>query len=252
MFMLDSAMLPSVNYISLMLDDDSDLSADADAFAMKYLSDEQLSELARIRLHSPKLSRTRRRDAAFGRMVNSGANSNNTSDVSTYGLPANHVSFATKKFMEKYGLATGKHQNLDAETGAQQIVDTSYEAVPKVRDFLNRLMNDKEKNNSSLINFDSHTPQEQQSVISDTTVYRTPNKSPVRPCHSKEKASSDHTPIRVFGDSFRRKHPIRPRLAETKQADQKVLNPKLKDSRGNVAPNQILDIKRLKELPKLL
>ncbi len=252
MFMLDSAMLPSVNYISLMLDEDSDLSADADAFAMKYLSDEQLSELARIRLHSPKLSRTRKRDAAFGRMVNSGANSNDISDVSTYGLPANHVSFATKKFMEKYGLASGKHENPDAETDVHQGVDTSYEAVPKVKDFLNRLMKDRIGSNSSSFNVDLDSPDEQQSVISDTTVYRTPNKSPVRPCHSKEKASSDHTPIRVFGDSFRRKHPIRPRLAETKPSDQRGMNPKLQDSRSDAAPNQILDIKRLKELPKLL
>ena len=85
----------------MLLDRDSDTSADADALAMKYLTDEQLSELAKVRLASPMVTPQKHsRDPALDRLLRHQGKSN----VSTYGMSANHMSFATKKYLERYGL----------------------------------------------------------------------------------------------------------------------------------------------------
>ena len=86
---------------------ESDISADADALAMKYLSDEQLSQLAKLRLHTPTAARSLRRDTGLSRVFVDNAsspNSQRSSDVSTYGIPMNHMSFASRKYLKRYGL----------------------------------------------------------------------------------------------------------------------------------------------------
>ena len=51
--MYDSAMLPKINYMSMFMDQDPDMSNHVDSLAIKYLSDEQLSQLANVRIKSP-------------------------------------------------------------------------------------------------------------------------------------------------------------------------------------------------------
>ena len=123
---MDQLMLPRVNYMSMMLDNDSDLSADADALAMKYLSDEQLTELARLRQHSPMKSR--RHGDGLDRVFRG-------RDMSSCGVSANHMSFASRKYMERYGL-------LDADSMADDTVTTTPEVL-NVGEFLKKLAADK-------------------------------------------------------------------------------------------------------------
>lgn len=92
--MFDAAMLPKINYVSMLLDRDSDTSADADALAMKYLTDEQLSELAKLRLSQS--SARHKRDIGLDRIM--------AANTSQYATPANQMSFASKKYLERYGL----------------------------------------------------------------------------------------------------------------------------------------------------
>ena len=82
----DAALLPRIHYASLLLDCDADLSADADALAVKYLSDAQLAQLARGQAAQ---GQTRGRPTGFS-------------------PPASkHMSFASRRYMERYGLLGG-------------------------------------------------------------------------------------------------------------------------------------------------
>ena len=139
---LDQLMLPHVSYMSMMLDSDSDLSVDADALAMKYLSDEQLTELARLRQHSPRKS-SRRRGDGLDRVFRDG-------NVSSCG--ANHMSFASRKYMERYGLLEGTASDNGAQSGA-----TTPEVL-NVGEFLRKLAADKSYLSSVCSHRDDATP----------------------------------------------------------------------------------------------
>ena len=85
----DPALLPKINYVSMMLDKDSSVDGSmTDELAMKYLNDEQLTELQRVCRHSP--------DKAGG------------VDMLMAQTPSTpnkkHMSFASKKYLERYGL----------------------------------------------------------------------------------------------------------------------------------------------------
>lgn len=85
----------------MMLDNDTDVSAEADALSMKYLSDEQLTELAKIRIHSS--ARSTNPNQGLDTILNS-PSGNTKSNVTLYGIPSNHMSFASKEYLERYGL----------------------------------------------------------------------------------------------------------------------------------------------------
>ena len=266
-------MLPRINYTSLMLDSDSDVSADADALAMKYLSDDQLAELAKLRLHSPsaKSARGHRTDIGLERLLNS---KNPSPGVSMYGMPANNMSFATKKFLEKYGLATGIKSDVETslydagETTVDTVNDdhyatnTSLHDVKNVKDVLHKLVHRRFLENGSFcevandkansyysreLTCENPIGNRQYSTTSDTTQYRTPEYTEHE---TYEKASSDHTPVRVFDESFRRRHQVRP------LGPQDIIKPMNRTESANQDDQkpvrQILDIERLKGLPKLL
>ena len=294
-------MLPHINYTSLMLDSDSDVSADADALAMKYLSDEQLAQLAKLRLQSPKSTRGRMQDIGLERLLNN-TTLGPSPGISIYGMSANNMSFATKKFLEKYGLAAGAKLEVDntSDNIDESFVDTAredHEATntsihdgKNVKDVLHRLVHHKFLANGSFCEVNTESPEmgderradqsccsncssnssrqgesrshqfpsrdddfrrlcdRQYSTTSDTTQYRTPEHT-----HNHddeyEKASSDHTPVRVFDESFRRRHQARP------LGPQNLLIPDGKNESPTHAKKtgrQILDIERLKGLPKLL
>lgn len=288
----------------MMLDRDSDTSADADALSMKYLSDEQLSELARLRLSS---SHNTQRNSGLDRVVASSQRS--TPEITTYGLPANHMSFATKKYMERYGL-TKDQQDQDNTTSDNTTYnntteDASEPSALNVRDFL-RTLADRSLELSRLsdpldqtlqaspkvagnclsrdtslqgmpLNYysdgdsfhiqgkPSSTPADRRpSVISDTTPNRTPHKTPVRrPRTHKHRPTnvSDTTPARVFEQRQRHNDsdpfPAQDVDSETQQKFAAYLAVGGDNARPSQAPQQkavgmVLDIERLKELPKLL
>ena len=304
LFMLDQSMLmlPRINYTSLMLDSESDVSADADALAMKYLSDEQLSELAKLRLQSPKSTRGRAQDIGLERLLNN-TTLGPSPGVSMYGMSANNMSFATKKFLEKYGLAAGVKPDVDntsdnlnvsfVETTQEdnEATNTSLHDAKNVKDVLHRLVHQKFLANGSfceISNDDQEMEDERRadqsccsncsssssrqgesrshqfpvrdddcgglrqcSTTSDTTQYRTPDHTRHAHCHDDkyEKASSDHTPVRVFDENFRRRHQVRPSGPEDLlKSDGKSGS----SSQAKKSGRQILDIERLKGLPKLL
>ena len=105
---LETEFLPRVEYESLMLTDDSDLSACADQLAMKYLSDEQLSELARLKPSTQK--------RGLGRVTNPNTTLTN---------PMNHMSFATRKYMERYGLLDNASPDVSVPENGPELVNVT-------------------------------------------------------------------------------------------------------------------------------
>ena len=137
-FFLDPALLPRVQYVSMVLDNnnENDLSAEADALAMKYLSDEQLTQLAKLRLSSPagKSGGGGRRGVGreFDRILgtpcgdgNFGRRSNNST---LYG--PNHMSFASRKYLERYGLLENNTSGGGSGGGGGSNFGTPQEATP--------------------------------------------------------------------------------------------------------------------------
>lgn len=102
---LDQTFLPKINYVSMMLDScsSSEMSMSADALAMKYLSDEQLSELAKLR-SSTRPGREKVATATKGR-----------SDISMYGVQLSQMSFASQKYLERHGLLGNSSSSKESE-----------------------------------------------------------------------------------------------------------------------------------------
>ena len=315
----DTAMLPKINYVSMLLDRDSDVSADADALAMKYLTDNQLSELARLRTESPQKSRN---DSDLENVIS--ASSKWTTGTSLYANPEKNMSFASRKYLERYGLEDGPSRTSQSE-------DTTYQSegesgVLNVKQLLERLADrsrldltpdssliDGANNNTkhshkpvphhrldftcSSADFSSiqgapqtyysdsesfhilgkptstpadGVPCSADSVVSDTTPNRTPHCTPKRRPHhhmpgQHYRAADMHTPCQ---DTKAERKPLK-KCISTPNARQGTL-PSLETQQkfgaylGNNKPSwpkqnsqkptmeKVLDIDRLKELPKLL
>ena len=273
--------------MSMMLDSDSDLSVDADALAMKYLSDEQLTELARLRQTGPK--RSRRRGDGLDQVFR---------DVSS--CAANHMSFASRKYMERYGL-------LEGTSMADDTVAATTPEVLNVGEFLRKLAADKSYLSSVCSHRDDTTPANltRASYNSDPSPMLAGNlewshfSAGDSPCNfrradaglygstpadnrgSKPSASSDVTPNRTPEKCRPRRHNLRggpvellhnPPAASQKPrrvfdgnarqrgtretAADKHFGPYLCGTEDMARPRRtverVLDIERLKELPKLM
>ena len=133
--MYDVAMLPKINYMSMVMDS-ADSSGHIDSLAMKYLSDDQLSQLAQLRMTSP--SKSNDRDPVLDRVMASSTNS--SSNVTMYGMHDNNMSFATKKYMERYGLVPNSGERKEEDTSSPNVKDGNKDIL-NVKQFLEQLAN---------------------------------------------------------------------------------------------------------------
>ncbi|XP_064617151.1 SCL-interrupting locus protein homolog isoform X2 [Liolophura sinensis] len=103
---LDTTFIPKINYVSMFLDSDSDSSMEINAMAMKYLKDEQLTQMAKLRAAAcVNGAKNGRKTALLQQVLQTGAKT--TPNVTQYGMSPNDMTFATKKYMQKYGLLSG-------------------------------------------------------------------------------------------------------------------------------------------------
>ena len=290
--MFDPRLLPKINYVSMMLDSDSDLSADADSLAMKYLSDDQLAELAKMRLSGTKGKQRHKRDPALERLL-----ARADSNESTYcGISSTHMSFASKKYMERYGLLDGEGEGSRERRYEPRMeehrprpsveADDSVSVDPAIlnaKAVLERLKESSFMNggianqpcsphssghsshsstrNSNGVYTDRH---HQHSVTSDTTAYHSPNHTPQR-TRKQRAGSTSHggsdrsmesthsapgTPsaVHILNDSANTKAPHFNRDRQQFNFNQRSQSADTRPKTGG----RILDIERLKELPKLL
>jgi hypothetical protein len=260
-FFFNSILLPKVDYTSIILDSgESDLSHDADALAMKYLSDEQLSSLAQQRVIKPRHSKQ-----------------NN----SMYGIASNHMSFASRKYLERYGLAESKEKQPQARKQEIEPMLRDHPALVNVQEYLRKL-NDCSLNKSHPSDDIKQTSSEVQSYYRNA-----PNCENNFPrCHSEgesflsDQHSSDHSPPSISSDPHRHHaHLSTPTGTPTRNPRQSHASPvsvvtMRHAGGGDYTPSQtpilasqphsqlhntsppaaerVLDIERLKRLPKLL
>lgn len=120
---MDPVYLPKVNYTSVYFDRSNDVSMEADAISLKYLTDEQLTAGARQlqRLPHPVSSPVARERHVYQHQQQqqysvSTARPSADVDKSMYGINPS-MSFASRRYLERYGLAAQQQQN-SAKTAA--------------------------------------------------------------------------------------------------------------------------------------
>ncbi|XP_074640259.1 uncharacterized protein LOC141898316 [Tubulanus polymorphus] len=133
---VETAVLHKINYVSMLFDEHSetDISMQMNSLAMKYLSKEQQQQQQQQQPRSIMSSAAPScNTAALQRVRNPSTTSPN---VTLYGMSANDLSFASRKYMEKYGLMDKKTEGIVEESVAESItvLDKSYpESVPLMR-----------------------------------------------------------------------------------------------------------------------
>ena len=103
----DTTFIPKINYVSMFLDSDTDTSMEINAMAMKYLKDEQLTQLTKLQAKNRLLqgSKAGTKTAMLQKILK--AEEESTPNVTAFGMSPNDMTFATKRYMEKHGLLDG-------------------------------------------------------------------------------------------------------------------------------------------------
>lgn len=89
--------------MSMMFDSDSDSSMEINAMAMKYLKDEQLTQMTKLQTKARLAGNKGHQRVAMLRHILSD-DKEATPNVTTMGMSPNDLTFATRKYMEKHGL----------------------------------------------------------------------------------------------------------------------------------------------------
>ena len=108
----DTTFIPKINYMSMMFDSDSDCSMEINAMAMKYLKDEQLTQMMKHNARTSSMkgkNKEAQRLAMLKRVLSDDKDS--TPNVTTVGMSPNDMTFATKKYLEKHGLLNDTNVN---------------------------------------------------------------------------------------------------------------------------------------------
>lgn len=104
----DTTFIPKINYVSMFLDSDTDTSMEINAMAMKYLKDEQLTQLTKLQAKNRLLQgskKTSEKTALLQKILK--MEDDYTPNVTAVGMSPNDLTFATKKYLEKHGLIEG-------------------------------------------------------------------------------------------------------------------------------------------------
>lgn len=106
-----------------MFESDSDCSMEINAMAMKYLKDEQLTQLNKLQTQSRLKGNKDNQKANLLRQV-LGEGRDTTPDVTTMGISPNDMTFATRKYLEKYGLVNDNDSTRSGNTSESTVNDT--------------------------------------------------------------------------------------------------------------------------------
>lgn len=120
---VETTFIPKINYMSMMFESDSDCSMEINAMAMKYLKDEQLTQLNKLQTQSRLKGNKDNHKATLLRQVLSEGR-DTTPDVTTMGMSPNDMTFATRKYLEKYGLVNDNESTRSGNTSESTVNDT--------------------------------------------------------------------------------------------------------------------------------
>ena len=99
----NTTLMPHINYLSLMLGSEPDASLEINAMALKYLRDEQLTQLARLH-QSPQRAGGATNHQLLRHFLAASLNATGGSDTGRPGASSSNLSMASRKYLEKYGL----------------------------------------------------------------------------------------------------------------------------------------------------
>lgn len=105
----DTTFIPKINYVSMLLDSDTDTSMEINAMAMKYLKDEQLTQLTKLQAKNRLMQgskKTSEKTALLQKILK--MEDDSTPNVTNVGMSPNDLTFATKRYLEKHGLLGDK------------------------------------------------------------------------------------------------------------------------------------------------
>ncbi|WAR23533.1 STIL-like protein [Mya arenaria] len=111
-----------INYVSMLLDSsDTDTSMEINAMAMKYLKDEQLTQLTKLQAKNRLLQGSRKASekTALLQKILKAEENESTPNVTTVGMSPNDLTFATKKYLERHGLLEGAGDATSASDSTQ-------------------------------------------------------------------------------------------------------------------------------------
>ena len=241
----------------MLLESDNDLSSEVDALAMKYLNDEQLSELARLRLSNPHKMDHSTSSALSSLKVRNGCNS---TDTSTWG---NNISFATKKYMQRYGLVNRSSSSSDSEADDERDSNTSKANVLQfVKQLSESSLQNSSRENSCSENADASY--ENYSLQHEMTAQGDHSSSlRFQEYDYNKKQLHDQNLAEHYQDGHNKRgmHLIYDANASEPIHGRKQFSPENNQQRQvNVSPKhaksadgpRVLDIDRLRQLPKLL
>ncbi|GAB1601715.1 hypothetical protein Ahia01_000449900 [Argonauta hians] len=105
---VDCTLLPKINYISMLLESDTETSMEINSMALKYLKDEQLTQMAKLRCQNAAATTAAKANNKnfLCQIMRYGLDSSSP-DISKYGMSVNDLTFATRKYMEKHHLIEG-------------------------------------------------------------------------------------------------------------------------------------------------
>ncbi|XP_060072335.1 SCL-interrupting locus protein homolog [Ylistrum balloti] len=122
----DTTYIPKINYMSMLFDSDSDSSMEINAMAMKYLNDEQLTQMSKAHsqaAHTRGLSKGLKENQRLAMLKHVLQNDkDSTPNVTTMGMSPNDMTFATRKYMEKHGLLSESNGDSSVNT----LMDDTY------------------------------------------------------------------------------------------------------------------------------
>ncbi|OWF46210.1 SCL-interrupting locus protein homolog [Mizuhopecten yessoensis] len=125
----DTTYIPKINYMSMLFDSDSDSSMEINAMAMKYLNDEQLTQMSKAHSQAArskgltKGAKENQRLAMLKHVLQNDKDS--TPNVTTMGMSPNDMTFATRNYMEKHGLLS--ETNGDSTNSGNTMIDNTYQ-----------------------------------------------------------------------------------------------------------------------------
>ncbi|KAL8584582.1 hypothetical protein ACOMHN_002312 [Nucella lapillus] len=252
----NTTLIPHINYLSMMLGSDTDTSLEINAMAMKYLRDEQLTQVAR---HHQSPHRAGSNHHLLRQALAASLDATGTSDVSRMGMSATNLSMATKKYLEKHGLLGGGQ-------GDSLLLDSN-QTIRLQTDFSLAVMSETAHSNPSM----SPSPQKAVAATPQHPGAQSPVKREVlkpqfkpSPVIAEERANSygeqDRRQLGDVGASpVLRPHHRYPRddsPEDTPMFPERFRGPHqqalVSDCSLATEDDRILDIEKLKQLPKLL
>lgn len=218
----------------MLLESDTETSMEINSMALKYLKDEQLTQMAKLRSQSTTPTAAKANKNFLCQIMRYGLDSSSP-DISKYGMSVNDLTFATRKYMEKHHLI----EESDSKNMGFLLKDDTANYLPHSHA---RNTNSPQISNSSENLALFERPKE---VGQDLTQTKSNVRKPFQNIQPKLLPMSESTPI--FKPYLKKQSPDQPQMFL--QTPPQVLE----GDPGNSSANErILDIAKLKQMPKLL